>query len=206
MLCLETIEPDTLELLSALQRDPVFADTRLVGGTALALQLGHRKSVDLDFFGRVPVSGSELEQALSAFGAVALANRSRLVETYFVRDIKMDVVDYPYPWLDAGETTGQQRGVRVAMTECLTTTDDETENVVKLSKVKHVEELIKVSGDHSEMHAHAVEGLLFGNGLYLEDNAFSTSHQLVNVYAKPEKRYEVRSEDTAIDVQLHETV
>lgn len=27
---------------------------------------------------------------------------------------------------------------------------------------------------------------------------------LVNVYVKPEKRYEVRSEDNAVDVQIHE--
>ncbi len=111
MLCLETIEPDTLELLNALQRDPVFAGSRLVGGTALALQLGHRKSVDLDFFGQLPVSGIELEQALSVFGSVALANRSRLVETYFVRDIKVDFVDYPYPWLDMAVEIG---GLRLA--------------------------------------------------------------------------------------------
>ena len=111
MLCLETIEPDTLELLRAIQRDPVFSGTRLVGGTALALQLGHRKSVDLDFFGQLPVSGIELEQALLVFGPVALANRSRLVETYFVRDIKVDFVDYPYPWLDTAVEIG---GLRLA--------------------------------------------------------------------------------------------
>ena len=34
---------------------PVLCNTRLVGGTALALQLGHRKSVDLDFFGQINV-------------------------------------------------------------------------------------------------------------------------------------------------------
>lgn len=111
MLCLETIEPDTLELLSALQRDPVFAGALLVGGTALALQLGHRKSVDLDFFGHLPVSGNELEQTLLAFGPVALANRSRLVETYFVRGIKVDFVDFPYPWLGAAE---ESDGLRLA--------------------------------------------------------------------------------------------
>lgn len=32
-------------------QEPAFNDMRLVGGTALALQYGHRQSVDLDFFG-----------------------------------------------------------------------------------------------------------------------------------------------------------
>ncbi len=33
--------------------DKEFSGVRLVGGTALALQLGHRKSVDPDFFGNI---------------------------------------------------------------------------------------------------------------------------------------------------------
>ena len=49
-----------------------------------------------------------------------------------------------------------------------------------------------------------MEEKIFGSNTYLEDNSFSTSHQLVNVYGKPEKRYEVRSEDNAVDVQIHE--
>ena len=52
MLHLEAIESATFELLKRLQALPVFAKTRLVGGTALALQLGHRVSVDLDVFGK----------------------------------------------------------------------------------------------------------------------------------------------------------
>lgn len=50
MLYLETVESSTLELLKKMQKLPVLNNTRLVGGTALALQLGHRKSIDLDFF------------------------------------------------------------------------------------------------------------------------------------------------------------
>ena len=46
--------------------------------------------------------------------------------------------------------------------------------------------------------------LLFGRTGFLEDSTFSTSHQNVNVYGLPEKRYEIRSEDTTIDVQVHE--
>lgn len=53
MLYFETIEPATLELLKSLQRIPVFNDLRLVGGTGLALQAGHRKSIDLDLFGHL---------------------------------------------------------------------------------------------------------------------------------------------------------
>mgnify|MGYP002511621548 CR=1 FL=1 len=50
MLYKETIEPKTLELLIDLQKEPLLSTFNLVGGTALALHLGHRKSIDLDFF------------------------------------------------------------------------------------------------------------------------------------------------------------
>ena len=52
MLFHDAIEPATLELLKRLQALPALAETRLVGGTALALQLGHRISVDIDVFGK----------------------------------------------------------------------------------------------------------------------------------------------------------
>lgn len=44
MLSFQTIEPDTLELLKALMAEPSFNGMRLVGGTSLALQYGHRQS------------------------------------------------------------------------------------------------------------------------------------------------------------------
>ena len=46
------------------------------------------------------------------------------------------------------------------------------------------------------------EDLMFDDPNYLENNAFSTSHQSVNVYGLPERRYEVRTEDNAVDVQI----
>lgn len=51
MLLYETVESHTLELLKRIMGEPLFSDMRLVGGTALALQYGHRRSVDLDIFG-----------------------------------------------------------------------------------------------------------------------------------------------------------
>ncbi len=47
MLHEKTVEPATLELLIKLMADPLLSDFFLVGGTALALQIGHRRSIDL---------------------------------------------------------------------------------------------------------------------------------------------------------------
>lgn len=81
--------------------------------------------------------------------------------------------------------------------------DDDTENVDNLTLIKKVERLCKSQPSWSEQQSLDIEEMIFGSKSYLEDNSFSTSHQLVNVYGKHEKQYEVRSEDNAIDVQIH---
>ena len=53
MLQLSTIDTSALELLKFLMDREEFQNLRLVGGTALALQLGHRISVGLDLFGEI---------------------------------------------------------------------------------------------------------------------------------------------------------
>lgn len=46
----ETVSPVLLSILLKLMKSEVFSDFRLVGGTALALQRGHRRSIDIDMF------------------------------------------------------------------------------------------------------------------------------------------------------------
>ncbi|HHV41295.1 MAG TPA: DNA helicase, partial [Clostridiaceae bacterium] len=85
---------------------------------------------------------------------------------------------------------------------CLIMPDDETENIENLRLIKRVEDLCKGQPGWVEHQAQDLEKLMFGNPNYLEENSFATSHQLVNVYGRPEKRYEVRSETSAVDVQV----
>jgi hypothetical protein len=49
-----TVDPTLKQILQDLMASPVFSSFRLVGGTALSLQLGHRKSVDIDLFTDAP--------------------------------------------------------------------------------------------------------------------------------------------------------
>ena len=81
--------------------------------------------------------------------------------------------------------------------------DDNTENISNLRLVKRVEDLMHNTDAWMEFLSPDMEELMFGDSKYLENNAFSTSHQSVNVYGLPEKCYEVRTEDTAVDVQIH---
>ena len=100
MLYLETVESSTLELLKKLQRLPVLEQTRVVGGTALALQLGHRKSIDLDFFGTVDCEAEYLRESIAGIASLTILKESPHIHIYIVDGIKVDIVNYKYPWLD----------------------------------------------------------------------------------------------------------
>ena len=101
MLSYKTIRPDTLELLKRLMAEPLFAKTRLVGGTALALQFGHRSSVDLDLFGTIEESTDLTTEALERIGQTVPGKCTDRIKTYRVCGIKTDFVSYDrYPWID----------------------------------------------------------------------------------------------------------
>lgn len=100
MLHYETIHRDTLELLKKIQSLELFAGTRLVGGTALALQLGHRQSIDLDFFGKMDASLEEIAIELSDFANTKPLSSSKAMRFLIVDGVKVDIVNYPYYWID----------------------------------------------------------------------------------------------------------
>ena len=100
MLQKETIEDNTLELLKKLQREETLSTTRLVGGTALALQIGHRISVDLDLFSKEPLDINAIEQILTHkfnFSAHFISKGSVRGE---IDGIKIDILHHPYEWID----------------------------------------------------------------------------------------------------------
>ena len=94
----DTVEEKTLELLKSIQAIPELSELRLVGGTALALQIGHRISIDLDFFGKWNINGS-LEPVLSSCGDVVVDNIQRKMQFFTISGIKTDFVEFDYPWI-----------------------------------------------------------------------------------------------------------
>ena len=101
MLSIQTIHPNTLELLKQLASQPELSQTRLVGGTALALQHGHRQSIDLDFFGVLPEDKEELLEMMSRVGNMIVTNRTKMIVQAVINQVKVDFVDYSrYPWID----------------------------------------------------------------------------------------------------------
>ncbi len=100
MLHLETLAGETLDLLKGIQAFQL-GDMRLVGGTALALQYGHRQSIDLEFFGTLPDDSFEnIYKALQTLGSAELMKRSKSILVFSINGVKVDFVEYShYPWI-----------------------------------------------------------------------------------------------------------
>ncbi len=111
MLHLETIDSPTLVLLNRIMQMPEFSGLNLVGGTSLALQIGHRKSIDLDLFGHIELDDYGFVNVLSRFESVQLINKTANIKTYLINQIKVDFVNYPYSWLQPYQTID---GIRLA--------------------------------------------------------------------------------------------
>jgi phosphopantetheine adenylyltransferase len=64
MLHFNAIEPFTLDLLKSLMTEEYLQQFVLVGGTALALHVGHRKSADLALFFDQKVTGVKVKNKI----------------------------------------------------------------------------------------------------------------------------------------------
>jgi predicted nucleotidyltransferase component of viral defense system len=99
MLHFETIEPFTLELLRSLMRQSYLEQFVLVGGTALALQIGHRKSVDLDFFTNQDFSTEKLVPLLLTDYAVSPILQMPQTLITNINNVKVDFIRFQYAFI-----------------------------------------------------------------------------------------------------------
>lgn len=97
MLQTQAVEPRTLELLRELQKEPLMSSFNLVGGTALALRIGHRKSIDLDFFTKEEFDIVELREMLVKKYAMKVAFERGQTLKGFINGVMIDCIRFNYP-------------------------------------------------------------------------------------------------------------
>lgn len=93
------IKPQTFTLIQELQQLPGLKNFYLVGGTALALQLGHRHSIDIDLFSQEDFTAEEIEDILKdrfSYSAT-LAKKNTVLSV--VNNIKTDFIKHTYPFI-----------------------------------------------------------------------------------------------------------
>ena len=60
MLWKEAVLPELLNTIVTLQKEEILEDFILAGGTALALQIGHRESYDVDLFSQKELENKKI--------------------------------------------------------------------------------------------------------------------------------------------------
>jgi len=99
MLQTQTVAPKLMELLEKIMSEKLFSDFNLVGGTSLALQIGHRNSIDIDLFGNSEINSQIFIEKLSKFGEVKVTQSTKNILITKINDVKVDFVNYKYPLL-----------------------------------------------------------------------------------------------------------
>jgi len=98
MLQTSTIEPATLDILKQLMSIPELSDFTLVGGTALSLRYGHRKSIDLDLFSSTDFDYDQIINALeNHFHESYIHNSTNSIGIFgFINGVKIDLIKYHF--------------------------------------------------------------------------------------------------------------
>jgi predicted nucleotidyltransferase component of viral defense system len=94
MLHLNTVDPKTYDLLQKLMQLEFLESYYLVGGTALSLQIGHRKSIDLDLFGKVQLDFSDILDACKSIGKIEQERTNGIITQFTLDDVKIDIVKF----------------------------------------------------------------------------------------------------------------
>lgn len=91
----------TFQLIQQLQSLPELANFYLVGGTSLALQMGHRNSIDIDLFSQNNFTESEIGDALKGrHDFIVTVSRNNTV-LGVVDKVKTDFIKHDYPFINA---------------------------------------------------------------------------------------------------------
>jgi hypothetical protein len=99
MIYRETISHAIEAVLRSLPREPILERFYLAGGTALALQLGHRRSADLDFFTARPFDEEVLLGEIHHLPEFELISKAPGTIHAQTQGVKITFLGYDYPVL-----------------------------------------------------------------------------------------------------------
>lgn len=114
MLRTETVTPATLELLKGLMTDEKLNKFFLAGGTALSLQIGHRISIDLDFFALEGFDGNTVSAHLEKRRGFTLDFLNKNTLKGKIDGVIVDFITHAYPLINEIKIID---GVRLASLE-----------------------------------------------------------------------------------------
>lgn len=100
MLQTQTIDPATLELIKSLQSRDYLKGFNLVGGTALALYLEHRRSIDIDLFSNFDFDVATTIELIQQDFSLQIYQTARNTIKGSIENINVDIIAHKYPLLN----------------------------------------------------------------------------------------------------------
>ena len=95
----EVISSEVADTAKRLAEIKTLSSFYLAGGTGLALHLGHRRSVDLDFFSPEPFNEDALIAAVQGLPKVSVLSKSNQTVYLHISGTKVSFIEYDYPLL-----------------------------------------------------------------------------------------------------------
>ena len=103
MLYTQAVEPSTLDLLKDLQSKEYLKGFYLVEGTALALRIGHRKSIDIDLFSNFGFDALQVLEKLSFDYKFNLFFSATNTLKGSIDSVQVDIIAHRYPFVKEPE-------------------------------------------------------------------------------------------------------
>ena len=95
----EAIDEKTKRIFTKISKCDFIQNFYLAGGTALAIQLGHRESIDLDFFSNKKFKVADLKKRLSEIGNYSLDSEDERTLNGSLDNVKLSFFYYGYDQL-----------------------------------------------------------------------------------------------------------
>ena len=190
MLYSNAVEQGTLSLLKDLMRLPIMDGYNLAGGTALALQIGHRISVDIDLFGDSGLPLDMIKVEIQNEFQYSIVNESKNIIIGQVNGVKVDLVRYRYELL---EDVNVIEGIRLlslrdiaSMKLAAITGIGKKRDFIDLFFLLQHFSLTKMLEDYSQKYYDGSLQLVLKSLIYFDDADADENPRLLHGYAWPD--------------------
>jgi len=179
MLPVKAVETPTLELIKSMQDKPYLQGFYLVGGTALALHFGHRKSIDIYLFSNFDFDVAGLLEEMHQDYSYQLFYTSSNTLKGKIGEINVDILAHKYQLLSGPE---ENHGVKLLSLPDITamklneisTSGQRSKDFIDLYYLLNKLDLGKMLGYYKKKYeqenvAHILKSLIYFNDVDLAD-------------------------------------
>lgn len=110
----EVLNTGQIEIVKKIVAEPPVEGSYLAGGTGLALLLGHRMSIDFDWFSPMEFHPSIIEERLKSFGSLMVSLSKSGTLHALLNEVRVTWLYYPYPLLQPLVQVSELPGLTIA--------------------------------------------------------------------------------------------